>query len=411
MTSSVQAKPPGLSQIGDVTMTDMSTSSETDPSAKSQSIEELKTALYNHCASQPSNTIFSQADLMATSLIPSRDPQILLTVTQSLTRSGHLRLMQRNGTACWRCVSSNFVTAQASLDPDAALVYSHIESAGREGVWSNQLNRRTNFHKVVMDKCIKVLEHKRLIKTVPNFRHPNRRTYMLWGLQPAEDVTGGPFYNEGELDEEFVRQMSLYIERLITGRSWWFPPHKSSSVQQQQHARKRKHDGQVQNFEANPPAAAVTTREDAEKTRTKALEKPMPAVGQGRQRSKHMRPFPPGYTGYPTIPDITNALNEIKISKTTMKFADVQILVDVLVWDGKVERLKKRVGKGKVREMYRAMKHPIVEQDATDEGAGVAQANAFTEAPCGRCPVFDVCEDGGLVSARTCPYFQEWLDY
>ena len=404
-----EAKPPDLRQTHDITMTDIPTSSEACPSNSAQPMEEIKTALYNHCSSQPSNTIFSQADLMATSLIPSKNPQILLAVTQSLTRSGHLRLMQRNGTACWRCVPPNFVTAQASLDADAALVYSHIESAGREGVWSNQLNRRTNFHKVVMDKCIKVLEQKRLIKTVPNFRHPNRRTYMLWGLQPAEDVTGGPFYNEGELDEEFVRQMSLYIERWIVGRSWWFPPHHSSLAQEQ--GKKRRHDGQVRRSEADPPVAAVMTKEDAEKTRMRALEKPVPAMGQGRQRSKHMRPFPPGYIGYPTITEITDALNDIKISKTIMKIADIQLLVDVLVWDGKIERLEKRNGKKGAREMYRAVKHPIIGQDSAGDGSGVVEGTAFTEAPCGRCPVFDICEDGGLVSARTCPYFQEWLDY
>ena len=397
--SSPKAEPPE-SQINDIIMTD-----QAGPSTSTPSIEEIKTALYNHCASQPPNTVFSQADLMATSLVPAKDPTILQAVTQALTRSGHLRLMQRAGTACWRCIPPSLTGAQVALDADTSLVYSHIESAGREGVWSNQLNRRTNFHKVVMDKCIKVLEQKHLIKTVPNFRHPNRRTYMLWGLQPAEDVTGGPFYNDGELDEEFVRQMSLYIERWIIGRSWWFPPHSSSA---QEHGKKRRHDGQLRKPEV---PAVKATKEEAEEARAKSLEKPVPAVGQGRQRSRHMRPYPPNYSGYPTIIEITNALNDVKISTTTMKIADTQILVDILVWDGKIERLKKRGGRNGVREMYRAVKHPIVDQDGADTVGSVAEGTGLTEAPCGRCPVFDLCEDGGLVSARTCPYFQEWLEY
>ena len=402
-STSPKAEPPEP-PINDIIMTD-----QAGLASSTSSIEEIKTALYNHCVSKPPNTVFSQADLMATSMIPAKDPTILHAVTQALTRSGHLRLMQRAGSACWRCVPLNLATVQAALDPDASLVYSHIESAGREGVWSNQLNRRTNFHKVVMDKCIKVLEQRRLIKAVPNFRHPNRKTYMLWGLQPAEDVTGGPFYNDGDLDEEFVRQMSLYIERWIIGRSWYFPPHSSST---QERGKKPRQDGKLPKSEAQPTKTTVT-KEEAEDARDNAMEKSAPAaVGQGRSRSKHMRPFPTNYGGYPSVTEITNALNDVKISTTTMKIADTQILVDILIWDGRIERLKQRGGKGRVREVYRAVRHPIVEQDDVDTTVeGVAAGTGLTEAPCGRCPVFDICEEGGLVSARTCPYFQEWLDY
>jgi DNA-directed RNA polymerase III, subunit C34 len=37
-------------------------------------------------------------------------------------------------------------------------------------------------------------------------------------------------------------------------------------------------------------------------------------------------------------------------------------------------------------------------------------SNALTEAPCGRCPVFDLCEEGGPVSPSNCVYFTKWLD-
>ena len=35
--------------------------------------------------------------------------------------------------------------------------------------------------------------------------------------------------------------------------------------------------------------------------------------------------------------------------------------------------------------------------------------NGFSEMPCSRCPVSDMCAPGGLVSAATCVYFEEWL--
>ncbi|KAL9132201.1 MAG: hypothetical protein Q9217_000005 [Psora testacea] len=374
----------------------------------STATESIKTALYNHCASQPSDTVFTQKDLLATNLIPSNSLQTLQQVTLALSRSGHLKTMQRAGQVCWRCTPASVVSIHRSLDSDAALVYSYIESAGREGMLASSLNRRTNFHKATMDKCIKVLEQRRLIKTVANYRHPKRKTFMLWGLQPAEDVTGGPFFGGGELDEEFVRTLVWWIERFVVGRSWWFPPEKERG------GRKRKHDGQHKE-------EGSVTKEEAEELRAKELEKspPPPMKDQGRQRSRHMLPFPPNYRRYPTITEITSAVNASGLAKVTMKISDTQLLVDILCWDGKIERLKKRDASGGVREMYRSVKNPVVERDVAEpgrggkleaEGDGLA-GSGLTEAPCGRCPVFDFCEDGGLVSARTCPYFQQWLTF
>lgn len=33
-----------------------------------------------------------------------------------------------------------------------------------------------------------------------------------------------------------------------------------------------------------------------------------------------------------------------------------------------------------------------------------------TEVPCGKCPVFDFCAEGGPVNAEECEYWEGWLD-
>lgn len=35
----------------------------------------------------------------------------------------------------------------------------------------------------------------------------------------------------------------------------------------------------------------------------------------------------------------------------------------------------------------------------------------MTAAPCGVCPVFDECTEGGVISPATCPYLSKWLSY
>ena len=193
---------------------------------------------------------------------------------------------------------------------------------------------------------------------------------MLVGLQPSEDVTGGPFYEEGQLDEEFVRHMSNWTEKYIIGRSWWHPPLKES-------ARKRERN--------------KLTKEQAEDLR---LQDPHTS-DEGCDRSRQMLPMPPGYTGFPTVPEITKAINASGLSGIVMKEVDMKQLLDVLCWDLRIEKLPGS-------NAYRAVRFVSGE-------FGEGLENGLTEAPCGRCPVAEICEEGGPVNARSCEYFQDWL--
>lgn len=250
------------------------------------------------------------------------------------------------------------------------MVYSYIESAAREGMWSRQLRAKTNMHMTTMNRAIKVLENRNLIKNVKTVKFPNRKIYMLAKLQPSEDVTGGPFHTDGILDEEFVHQMSLWTKKYIIGRSWWQPPRPESM-------RKK--------------TSSKITQEEAEQMRAESLRQ----RGHGRDRSKAMLPYPAGYNGYPTVSDITRAINDSGLSGVVMKESEMKQLLDILCWDGQLETV--RNGKA-----YRAVR-------VVDGEDGVSLQNGLTESPCGRCPVFDLCEEDGPVNARSCEYFREWL--
>jgi len=220
-----------------------------------------------------------------------------------------------------------------------------------------------------MNRAIKGLEGKNYIKSIKTVKFPTRKTYILAKLQPSEDVTGGPFYTDGVLDEEFIRQMSFWTERYVIGRSWWHPPQSESH-------RKKSH--------------SKMTQEQAEELRADEMRR-----GPGKERSKSMLPMPPGYRGFPTISEITKAINASEISGVVMKSSEMQQLVDILCWDGRLEKV--RSGRA-----YRAVRQVSGEQRESFE-------NGLTEAPCGKCPVFDICEEDGPVNARTCEYFQDWL--
>ena len=191
---------------------------------------------------------------------------------------------------------------------------------------------------------------------------------MLAHLQASEDVTGGPFYTDSTLDDEFVLQVANWTEKYVAGRSWWHPPATDS---------KKKKD------------KTKLTQPQAENLRDEEFQ----GATNGPERGREILPMPPGFTGYPTIPEVTKAINASGLTTgVVMKEAEMRQLMDVLRWDGRLEKMGNGKGYKSVRQV------------------GKEPPNGLTEAPCGRCPVFEICEEGGPVNARTCEYFQEWLE-
>lgn len=113
-------------------------------------------------------------------------------------------------------------------------------------------------------------------------------------------------------------------------------------------------------------------------------------------------PFPTTHTTYPTLHDCTLMILENKVTHITLTAEDIQQLLDVLCWDGRIEKVN---GVGETGVAYKAVRK------SNDELADGGPSNGFTEAPCGRCPVFDLCEEGGPVGPSNCEYFTQWLDF
>lgn len=113
--------------------------------------------------------------------------------------------------------------------------------------------------------------------------------------------------------------------------------------------------------------------------------------------------YPAGTHQYPTTDSILEFVlnsNALRDGKTT-SYNEVQALINILVWDDKLEPL----GGG-----YRTVRGvefiaPGAEDDDLDNIAG----NGLTEAPCGRCKLVSLCKEGTKVSPETCVYYTAWL--
>lgn len=191
---------------------------------------------------------------------------------------------------------------------------------------------------------------------------------MLYNLEPTDDVTGGPWYTDNkELDSVFVEDLLQVVVRVVDKRSF--------------------------------PSAKKVPRPDG----TEILVN---------------RFFQPTYRGYATAQDIYEFIIAHNILqddvKETFGISQVHQLLEVAC-------ITKQIQKRTDGVTYRSLlsDEEVVEADELDvlftyEGLAedvnnIMLQKGYTEAPCGRCPVFVECGDPGEeVSAGTCRYWHEW---
>lgn len=95
------------------------------------------------------------------------------------------------------------------------LVYQVIKQAGTSGVWTKDMKVRTNLAQPQLTKILKVLEQRRLVKSVKNVNNPSRKVYMLYELEPSRELTGGAWYTENQFDSEFIGVLQEACYRYI----------------------------------------------------------------------------------------------------------------------------------------------------------------------------------------------------
>ncbi|ORY78159.1 RNA polymerase III subunit Rpc34, partial [Protomyces lactucae-debilis] len=172
------------------------------------------------------------------------------------------------------------------MNGDEEMVYQYIKASGNEGIWLRNLKLRTNLHTTVISKTLKNLEAKSLVKCVKSVQHPTRKIYMLYDLVPSIEISGGPWYTDGELDTEFVSHLLTTIETYLLKQT--FPD------------------------SSHPSNLSI---------------------------SGHARIFDPLVVLYPSVSEIKDYLHRSGVVKDIELEVDhVRTLLDVLRFDGKITR-------------------------------------------------------------------------
>ena len=281
-----------------------------------------------------------------------------------------------------------------------------------------------------MKNGLKWLENKGFVCEFKSVEHPNKKMYIKSSLRPSEKATGGPWFTDGQLDVGYLNSMQQVVFFLIKEKSVYLSKRSASSSNNGSTDSKVKREkqptkGAVRGIQqASPGTKRSADRISTDSPTTVSTTSPTDASKLPSAKSKRgasgprTLPLPAGYTKYPTTLNIVQFINGSNMTRDpvtreplTLTQADMQQIIDILVWENRVEPVRLSGG----RTGYRATRPaqiPATKDDENDEVLGVAQErglNGFSEIPCSHCPVFDICVPGGEVSPAGCRYYEEWL--
>ncbi|KAL7793158.1 RNA polymerase Rpc34 [Trichoderma ceciliae] len=374
----------------------------------------LKELLYERCREE--GDMFSQDDLLRLEVIPNRDLLLLARVVQSLSDDKlFITMREASGQVLWKWRDKQEAHKYKQCTTDEqVMVYSLIDDSGGDGIWTQTLQKRLNMHDSVLKNAIKQLQAKGLIAPFKNVEHPNKKMYIKASIRPSDRATGGPWYTDQDLDEAFIEDLQRVVFDFIKRQSSYHSTH-GGAARAAQAPKKDVIKGGL--GEANKGKKRDASEMEAKAVAPAAkIPKASPSsvlVSSASRREPALLPLPAGYMAYPTVRDIARLLSSSGITNNTiLTEGDVKKLVDVLVWDNLVEPIKVA---GKIGyRVSRIAKQSVESWAGRDDPSGrdggpELYMSPLAEAPCGRCPVFDLCEEGGPVGPSNCEYFKKWL--
>ncbi|XP_029659439.1 probable DNA-directed RNA polymerase III subunit RPC6 [Formica exsecta] len=262
--------------------------------------------------------------------MPDLQPVQRAQIINKLLSQGYFDLYKQAGVLSYRLKDPTKIAKGA--DNEEKIVYRIIEEAGNKGIWTRDIRFKSNLMHTQLKKILKSLETKKFIKVVKSVAASKKKVYMLYNLEPDESVTGGAWYQDQDFETEFVDVLNQQCYRFLE--------------------QKRE---KTKNSNIGPIAARNLT--------------------------------------FASSKDVWKFISDLGISKVKLSVTNMEMILNTLVYDGKVERILAGDGSN----LYRAIQ-PLV----TSPG--------LIRTPCGMCPVRKQCFDDGPVTSIKCQYIREWLD-
>ncbi|KAI4484092.1 hypothetical protein M0804_007548 [Polistes exclamans] len=274
----------------------------------------------------------SDKDLM--SEMPNLQPIQRAQIINKLLAKGYFDLYKHNGSLLYLLKDPSKTKIAKGSDNEEKIVYSIIEEAGNKGIWIRDIRTKSNLILIQLNKILKKLENKKFIKAVKSVAANKKKVYMVYDLEPDRSITGGAWYQDQDFEAEFVDILNQQCLRFLEQK-----------------------------------------REDAIKW-----------DGGGPLDAKNI--------AFASSHEVLKFISDLGISKVKLMVEDLEMILNTLIYDGKVEKSVSTDG----TNMYRSVR-PLL------------TSTGLLKAPCGVCPVMKNCCDIGDVTPTKCLYMKEWLEF
>jgi DNA-directed RNA polymerase III subunit RPC6 len=147
----------------------------------------------------------------------------LVAALNELLREGRIRIFQAPNSPdpVYKVVTQDEFEKLKGLPPECVLVYRLIEGTQREGAWSKSLKIQSKLQMAQLQKVLKALESKQLIKSFKSVLAKTKRYYILFHLEPALEHQGGVGYGPDlEFDRYFVDTLNEECYQFIVTKGF-----------------------------------------------------------------------------------------------------------------------------------------------------------------------------------------------
>eukprot|EP01138_Halocafeteria_seosinensis_P014096 gb/GECG01014394.1/.p1 GENE.gb/GECG01014394.1/~~gb/GECG01014394.1/.p1 ORF type:complete len:475 (+),score=81.58 gb/GECG01014394.1/:1-1425(+) len=139
----------------------------------------------------------------------------MVKAINSLLGKHRLQLYRQDDTLLYKLVPKEDAEKYSGLTAEEMMVLQQIERSQDKGIWTRTLKTTTKLQQHQLNKVLKRLESRQLIKSVKSVAQKNKKMYMMYDIVPSKEVTGGPWYTEQELDHAFIEGIRQFVYKVL----------------------------------------------------------------------------------------------------------------------------------------------------------------------------------------------------
>lgn len=206
-------------------------------------------------------------------------PEIRVQALNKLIQQELLDILKKGEALIYRLKDpAKKSSAPTDMDNEERIIYNIIEEGANTGIWIRDIRVKSNLIMTQLNKILKNLENRKLIKAVKSVNASKKKVYMLYNLEADRSVTGGAWYQDSDFEAEFVDVLNQQCLRFLQLR-----------------------------------------REEAKKLR------------EG--------PFAVQMKAFCTVSEVHKFISELGISKIKLDEEDLETILKTVVYDGRAQRV------------------------------------------------------------------------